>query len=61
MKTDRCNMTQPSDWLEAFKAQAKKENVSFSEWIGDCGLAFLPDDVKRNLSERQPAHRPRSD
>ena len=51
------SMSQPADWLEAFKAQAEKENMSLSEWIGECCRAnvFVP------LPDRRPVGRPKED
>ena len=60
MESDRKNITQPRDWWAAFAAAARRENVSLSDWVGQCCRANLPADERRALSERAPAHRPRA-
>lgn len=57
MQTRR-NITQPEDWWEAFSEEAKLEQKSLSEWIGECCLTYLPAKVQKRLSKRRPAHRP---
>ena len=59
MNSERKNLIQPVDWWAAFQAEAKREGVSLSEWLGDCGRANLPKDVKAGLSERATAGRPK--
>lgn len=54
----RINITQPSDWVEAFKAQAEKDGLTLSEWMGEACLARLPDKVRKKLSERTLVGRP---
>ena len=53
--------SQPKDWIEAFKAQAERHGQTVSEWIGECCLANLDRDLRKNLVKRPPAHRPRKD
>jgi hypothetical protein len=60
MTTDRKNISQPDDHWAAFEAQAKKEGKSLSEWIGEQCLRALPAKVRKGLSERPAAHRPKS-
>lgn len=57
MTTTRKNLTQPSDWWEAFQRQAEREGLTLSEWVGACCLANV-DAAK--LSERPAAHRPKA-
>jgi hypothetical protein len=58
MTNERKNITQPTDWWEAWKAAADAEGVSLSAWIGEqCNAALTKRAVKK-LSERAPAHRP---
>lgn len=57
MKAERKSITQPSDWWEAFQAQAKSEHLTISEWVGECCKLYVKD---RRLSERKPAHRPKA-
>ena len=52
-KAERFLITQPTEWVEAFKAQAKKENMSLSEWIGECCIANCPKYVVRQLPKRR--------
>lgn len=59
MTNERKNITQPPDWWEAFESEAEKAGVSLSEWIGEACLSRLPNSVKKKLSERPPANRPK--
>lgn len=59
MTSTRHNISQPTDWWEAFQRQAETDEQTLSEWLGDCGLANLPVSVQRSLSQRPPANRPR--
>lgn len=61
MKAIRKNITHPADWWDAFEEQAKKENMTLSAWIGECCFANIPKEKQAKLSERPPAHRPKSD
>ena len=56
---ERKNITQPADWWAAYEAQAKKDGKSLSAWIGERCNEGLPKSVRKKLSERQPAHRPK--
>lgn len=47
----RIQITQPPDWVTAWKQQANTEGVSLSEWIGECCNANLPKTAE--LSERR--------
>ena len=53
------NMTQPADWMGAFKEQAKRDGQSLAVWVGECLLANLDPDLRKGLSKRPPAHRPK--
>lgn len=55
----RKNITQPADWWNAFEDQASAEGLSLSEWIGECCIAFLPDNKAQRLTDRPAANRPR--
>lgn len=55
------SITQPADWWAAFEKQAGDNGQTLSEWVGDCCVANLPAKVQRQLSERPPANRPRSE
>lgn len=57
--TERKNITQPTDWWAAFEAEAKKEGLTLSEWVGACCVANLPASVARALPERPAANRPK--
>lgn len=61
MTNERKHITQPADWWEAFKAEADKRGVSLAEWLGEAGKAALPKRAAAKLSERPPAHRPKSE
>lgn len=45
-------ITQPREWLDAFRAAAEKEGISLSEWLGNAGLAALPAKVRDKLPVR---------
>ncbi len=59
MTSERRNITQPADWWAAFEAEAKKDGLALSEWVGACCVANLPVAVSRGLTERPPANRPK--
>ena len=56
---ERKHITQPTDWWEAFKAEADNRGMTLSEWIGEAGKKQLPKEVRKQLSERPGAHRPK--
>ncbi len=49
----RLQITQPADWVEAFKVQAEKDGLSLSAWIGEKCKAGLPKQAQSKLTERQ--------
>lgn len=53
------NQQHPADWVGKWKAAAKREGVSLSEWVGGCLNGYLPRGTVRRLSKRPPAHRPK--
>jgi hypothetical protein len=56
---ERRNITQPADWWAAIEAAAQADGVTVSEWIGEACRKRLPVSVRRELSRRPGAHRPR--
>lgn len=56
---ERKNITQPSDWWEAFEKQAKSEGMTLAAWLGEAAKLKLPAKVVKKLSERPPANRPK--
>ena len=60
-ETMQFNMKQPDDWMAAFKKQAARDGQTLAEWVGECLLANLDPDLRRGLSKRRPAHRPRKE
>jgi len=56
----RRNITQPPDWWDAFEAAAAKEGMSLAAWLGDAARDKLPARVRRKLSPRRTAGRPRT-
>lgn len=56
---ERKNITQPPDWWKVFENEAKKAGVSLSEWIGEACIERLPVKVRKQLSDRPPANRPK--
>jgi hypothetical protein len=61
MTNARKNITQPADWWTAFEQQATAEGKTLSAWIGDAAKAKLPNKVRKELSDRPPANRPRKE
>ena len=59
MPTERKTVTQPDDWWAAFEAAAQAEGMQISEWLGEAGKKRLPKEVRKQLSERPGAHRPK--
>ena len=59
MTNERKNITQPPDWWAVFEAEAKKAGVSLSEWIGEACMERLPVKIRKQLSDRPPANRPK--
>lgn len=51
--------TQPQELIDAAKAQAERDGMTFSEWVGDCLTANLDADLAATVPERRPAHRPK--
>jgi hypothetical protein len=52
--------TQPADWWAAFRAEADSRGMTLSEWIGEAAKNQLPTDIRKSLSERPAAHRPKT-
>ena len=59
MTNERKHITQPSDWWEAFEAQAKAEGLTLAAWLGEAAKKQLPPKVAKKLTERPPANRPK--
>ena len=47
-----CLTSQPESWIAAFKAQAKKEGLSMSAWVGYQCYLGLPAEVRARLPKR---------
>jgi len=47
-----CLTSQPESWIQAFKAQAKKENLSMSAWIGYQCYLGLSAEARARLPKR---------
>ena len=60
MQSTNKRLTQPADWWAAFQRQAEQDGQSLSEWIGEAGKAQLPKHIRKSLSERPAAHRPKT-
>lgn len=58
-RTERTSLSQPSDWMAAFRAAAERKGLTLNQWIGECCKARLPKSTVAKLSDRPPAHRPR--
>lgn len=61
MANERRNITQPPDWWEAFENDAKAAGMSLSEWIGFACMERLPNKIRKTLSPRPPANRPKKE
>jgi hypothetical protein len=59
MTNERKHITQPSDWWEAFEAQANAEGMTLAAWLGEAAKKQLPPKVAKKLTERPPANRPK--
>lgn len=59
MTNERKHITQPTDWWDAFQAQAQAEGMTLAAWLGEAGKARLPAKVVKKLTERPPANRPK--
>jgi len=59
MTSERKNISQPVEWWAAFEAQATREGLSLSEWVGECCAAYLADSVREKLPERPLPYRPK--
>ena len=58
MKTERRNVTQPTDWWAAFAAAAQAQGLTMSEWLGNAARAHMHSETE-TLSERPAANRPK--
>jgi len=52
-------ISQPVDWMEAFRAKAESEGMSLSAWIGESCKAQLSTRQQQQLPER-PKSGPKS-
>ena len=59
MTSESKKTTQPADWWAAFRAEADNCGMTLSEWIGEAAKKQLPKDVRKSLSGRPAAHRPK--
>jgi hypothetical protein len=58
-ESERRNITQPADWWVAIEAAAQAAGVTVSEWIGEACRKRLSVSVRRGLSPRPEANRPK--
>ena len=58
-ESERRNITQPADWWAAIEAAARADGVTVSEWIGEACRKRLGVAVRRGLSARPAANRPK--
>ena len=61
MANERKNITQPTDWWEAWEAAAKAAGKSLSKWIGEACNAKLPREQRKELSDRATVGKPPKD
>ncbi|RIK70737.1 MAG: hypothetical protein DCC67_20620 [Planctomycetota bacterium] len=57
-RTERKNLSLPSDWWAAFQAAARREGVTLSAWLGAAGRRRLDAAARRSLSQPRPMGRP---
>jgi hypothetical protein len=58
-KTERRSISMPPDWWAAFEAMAEASETPLSEWMGERCKTGLPLAVRRALSVRRSAGRPK--
>ena len=58
---ERKNITQPVDWWAAFEKEAQKRGETLSAFMGKACIDKLDTVARKELSERPPANRPKSD
>ena len=61
MSQPRLITTQPQELLDAAREQAERDEMTLSEWVGDCIAANLDRDLAKTVPPRRPAHRPRKE
>ena len=54
-KVDRILISQPDGWVASFKAQAARDGISLSEFIGACCIANVDKDLLPKVTDRQKA------
>lgn len=59
-KTIRATVSNPQSWWTACKAQAERDEISFSEWIYEVSVANLDEDLLEEVGDRSPLGRPAS-
>jgi hypothetical protein len=52
MTVRRVLISQPSEWIEAFRQQATRNSESLSEFLGACARENLDPDLLETLGER---------
>jgi hypothetical protein len=57
---DRILVSQPIEWIEAFKIQAKRNGESLSEFLGDCAKVNLDKDLRMAINDERPKRGPKS-
>lgn len=57
-RTVRLGISQPPDWIAAWEAEANRQGIDLSQWIGLACNAQLPLAVRKALSDRIGRGRP---
>lgn len=57
-KATKLTISQPADWVAAWREQAKRLGVTISTFLGDAALDAMDDDLAIGLSDRRVAGRP---
>jgi ribonuclease HII len=52
MTNERKNITQPSDWWDAFEAEAEKRGLTLAEFMGLAASKMLTKEQRAELSQR---------
>jgi len=60
MINQRKNITQPADWWAVFEAEAARQGMPLSQWIGIAAVNMLTEERRKTLSQRAKPGRKKS-
>jgi hypothetical protein len=58
MKSKRILILLPKPWIDAFRREAKRREMSLGGFLGECTLAQLPKSIRDKLPPRRARGRP---